>query len=153
MEEYTIEFNKLFISKEKYEQMKNNPDVVPIIEDPKPKETNNPGKSLYKDLSKKLHPDKGGSEDDFKELSKMYNSKDVLGMYIKAEELGVEIDEDNIENIEQKFQESCNTLSKQAEDPKSTAAWVWCNTPDSQKQQVIEKFENKFGIILKEKIK
>jgi len=30
---------------------------------------------------------------------------------------------------------------------------VWCNTPDSQKQQVIEKFENKFGIILKEKIK
>jgi hypothetical protein len=135
--------------------MKNNPDAASIIEEPKPKpkEINNPGKSLYKDLSKKLHPDKGGSEDDFKELSKMYNSKDVLGMYVKAEELGVEIDEDNIEDIEQKFQESCNALSKQAEKPKSTAAWVWCNTPEDQKQQVIEKFENKFGIILKEKLK
>jgi hypothetical protein len=147
MDKYTIEFNKLFISREKYEKMKNNPDTAPIIEEPKPKpkEINNPGKSLYKDLSKKLHPDKGGSEDDFKELSKMYNSKDVLGMYVKAE--------DNIKDIEQKFQESCNTLSKQAEDPKSTAAWMWGNTPEEQKQQVIEKFEHQFGIILKEKLK
>ena len=83
----------------------------------------------------------------------MYNSRDILGMYIKAEELGVEIDESNIEDIEQKFQESCNVLSKRAEDPKSTAAWVWGNTPKDQKQQVIEKFEHQFGIILKEKLK
>ena len=74
-------------------------------------------------------------------------------MYIKAEELGVKVDEDNIENIEQKFQESCNTLTKQVEKSKSTAAWVWANTPEDQKQQVIEKFENTFGIILKEKLK
>ena len=58
-----------------------------------------------------------------------------------------------IEDIEQKFQESCNVLSKRAEDPKSTAAWVWGNTPKDQKQQVIEKFEHQFGIILKEKLK
>ena len=83
----------------------------------------------------------------------MYESKDILGMYVKAEELGIEINEDNIENIEQKFQESCNILTTQAEEPKSTAAWVWCTTPKEQKQQVIENFENKFGIILKEKIK
>ena len=155
MDKYTIEFNKLFISKEKYEKMKNNPNVTPTIEEPKPKpkEINNPGKSLYKDLSKKLHPDKGGSEDEFIELSEMYESKDILGMYIKAEELGVEINEGNIEDIEQKFQESCNILTEQAEKPKSTAAWVWANTPEDQKQQVIEKFEHQFGIILKEKLK
>ena len=155
MDKYTIEFNKLFISREKYEKIKNNPNPAPIIEEfkPKPKKINNPGKSLYKDLSKKLHPDKGGNEDEFIELSEMYESKDILGMYIKAEELGVEIDENNIEDIEQKFQESCNTLSKQAEEPKSTAAWVWANTPEDKKQQVIERFENKFGIILKSKLK
>ena len=107
----------------------------------------------YKDLSKKLHPDRGGSEDEFIELSEMYESKDILGMYIKAEELGVEINEGNIEDIEQKFQESCNILTEQAEKPKSTAAWVWANTPEDQKQQVIEKFEHQFGIILKEKLK
>jgi hypothetical protein len=155
MEKYCIEFNKLFITREKYEQMKNNPDAAPIIEEPKPKpkEINNPGKSLYKDLSKKLHPDKGGNEDEFIELSEMYNSKDILGMYIKAEELGIEIDENSIEDIEHKFQESCNILSKQIEEPQLTAAWVWGNTPEGQKQQVIEKFENAFGIILKEKLK
>ena len=155
LNKYVIEFNKLFISREKYEQMKNNSEDTPEIKEipPKIKEKNNPGKSLYKDLSKKLHPDKGGNEDEFIELSEMYNSKDILGMYIKAEELGVEIDESNIEDIEQKFQESCNVLSKRAEDPKSTAAWVWGNTPKDQKQQVIEKFEHQFGIILKEKLK
>jgi hypothetical protein len=83
----------------------------------------------------------------------MYESKDILGMYIKAEELGVEVNEDNIEDIEQRFQESCNTLSQQAKKPKSTAAWVWCNTPEDKKQKVIEKFENQFGIFLKEKLK
>ena len=56
-------------------------------------------------------------------------------------------------DIEQKFQESCNTLTKQVEKSKSTAAWVWANTPEDQKQQVIEKFEHQFGIILKEKLK
>ena len=155
MEKYIIEFNKLFISREKYEQMKNNSEDTPEIKEipPKIKEKNNPGKSLYKDLSKKLHPDKGGNEDEFIELSEMYNSKDILGMYIKAEELGVEINESNIKNIEQKFQESCNTLSKQAEAPKLTAAWVWAHTPEDKKQQIIEKFEHQFGIILKEKLK
>ena len=37
LNKYVIEFNKLFISREKYEKMKNNPDAAPIIEEPKPK--------------------------------------------------------------------------------------------------------------------
>ena len=159
MDKYTIEFNKLFTSKQAIEKEKQRQlDILKSINsgsiepEKKPKIYNLPGKNLYKDLSKKLHPDKGGSEEEFIELSEMYESKNILGMYIKAEELGVEIDEDNIENIEQKFQESCNILSKQAEDSKSTAAWVWGNTPEEQKQQVIEKFEQQFNIILKEKI-
>tara|TARA_R110000803_G_C11881045_1_gene309741 strand:- start:131 stop:682 length:552 start_codon:yes stop_codon:yes gene_type:complete len=159
MEKYTTDFNKLFTSKQAIEKEKQRQlDIIESINsgsiesEKKPKTPNLPGKNLYKDLSKKLHPDKGGSEEEFIRLSEMYESKDVLGMYIKAEELGIEIDEDNIEDIELKFQESCNTLFKQAEDPKSTAAWVWCNTPDEQKPQIIEKFKNKFGIILKEKI-
>jgi len=160
MDKYTIEFNKLFtsrkfIEKEKQRQLNiiesiNSGSIEP---EKKVKVSNLPGKSLYKDLSKKLHPDKGGNEEEFIELSEMYESKDILGMYIKAEELGIEIDESNIENIEQKFQESCNALFKQIEEPKSSAAWVWASTPEDQKPRIIERFENKFGIILKEKIK
>jgi hypothetical protein len=160
MDKYTIEFNKLFTSKRAIEKEKQRQlDIVESVSsgsiehEKKPKFSNLPGKSLYKDLSKKLHPDKGGNEDEFIELSEMYESKDILGMYIKAEELGVKIDEDNIKDIEQKFQESCNILAEQAEKPKSTAAWVWCNTPEDQKPRIIERFKNKFGIILKEKIK
>ena len=40
MDKYTIEFNKLFISKEKYEKMKNNSNITPIIEEPKLNEIN-----------------------------------------------------------------------------------------------------------------
>ena len=160
MKKYTTEFNKIFTSKQAIEKEKQRQlDIMKSVNsgsmesNKKQKITNLPGKNLYKDLSKKLHPDKGGSEEEFIELSEMYESKDILGMYVKAEELGININEDSIENIEQKFQESCNILTAQAEEPKSTAAWVWCTTPEEQKQQVIENFENKFGIILKEKIK
>lgn len=155
MDKYTIEFNKIFISREKFEKMKNNSDSAPIVEKQNltPKNINKQGKSIYKDLSKRLHPDKGGSEEEFIELSEMYESEDILGMYIKAEELGVEIDESHIENIEQKFQESCDTLTIRAEEPKSTAAWIWANTPEESKSQLIEQFEIKYGIILKEKLK
>ena len=62
--------------------------LPPWIEEPKskPKEINNPGKSLYKDLSKKLHPDKGGSEDElYRYYQKCMNLNHILGMYIKAE--------------------------------------------------------------------
>lgn len=160
MDKYTIEFNKLFTSKQAIEKEKQRQlDIIEFVSSgsleskKKSKIPNLPGKNLYKDLSKKLHPDKGGSEDEFIKLSEMYESKDILGMYVKAEELGVNIDENTIENIEQKFQESCNILTEQAEKPKSTAAWIWCNTPENQKPRIIKKFESKFGIILKEKIK
>ena len=132
MKKYTTEFNKLFISKQAIEEEKQRQlDIIELVSSgsikskKKQKITNLPGKNLYKDLSKKLHPDKGGSEEEFIELSEMYESKDILGMYVKAEELGIEIKENNIENIEQKFQDSCNVLTTKAEKHKSTAAWIW----------------------------
>ena len=37
-------------------------------------------KKIYKDVAKKLHPDKGGDESIFKELNDRYNANDLLGV-------------------------------------------------------------------------
>ena len=37
-------------------------------------------KDIYKKAAKQLHPDKGGDEEDFKELSERYKSNDLLGV-------------------------------------------------------------------------
>jgi hypothetical protein len=151
MEKYSKEFNKIFILKNESPNPVLEPE--PISEDlstnqKRPK----PTKSLYKDLSKKLHPDKGGDGEEFIELNEMYESDDVLGMYVKADELGIDIKDNYIENEEEYFLKSCESLELKKEKITSTAAWLWGITPIEQRPSVIQMLEVKFGIILKQNL-
>ena len=151
MEKYSLEFNKLFALKDK--PILNHLKEDLVSEDlPKKSKKPNPSKPLYKDLSKKLHPDKGGNNEEFAELNEMYESNDVLGMYVKAEELGVDLGKNVIENEEEYFQISCDKLSKKKEQIQSTAAWLWGTTPPEQKPTVTQMLEEKFGITLKQNL-
>ena len=49
-------------------------------------------KKIYKDVAKKLHPDKGGDENTFKELNDRYKANDLLGVVELATENNVEFD-------------------------------------------------------------
>jgi capsular polysaccharide biosynthesis protein len=80
-------------------------------------------KKIYKDIAKQLHPDKGGDEEQFKELNERYKSNDLLGVidYAVENDIQIELDEsdthqlvDSIENLETKIQ-----------DLKGTLAYVW----------------------------
>ena len=92
MDEYTIKFNNDFIVQppplptilESYNDVK---DIEELIESLPPKK----GKELYKELAKEFHPDKGGDEEDFKKLNELYQDENLLGMYVKAEEIGLEV--------------------------------------------------------------
>ena len=77
-------------------------------------------KKIYKDIAKQLHPDKGGDEEQFKELNERYKSNDLLGVidYAVENNIEIELDEsdthqllDSIENLETKIQELKRTLA------------------------------------------
>ena len=56
---------------------------TPITVDPLPERiANNLCKPIFKKLSKVLHPDKGGDDEEFNKISNYYRNQDIIGLYI-----------------------------------------------------------------------
>ena len=135
MDEYTIKFNNDFIVQppplptilESYNDVK---DIEELIESLPPKK----GKELYKELAKEFHPDKGGDEEDFKKLYELYQDENLLGMYVKAEEIGLELEELSEEESKEAFEVSCNSLKSKIDFYQTTAAWKWGTAKEEEKE-------------------
>ena len=142
LQKYAIKFHQDFITNNPPPQeinQKTPPQDPPLIEEEikeeniksKPKKK---GKNLYKELAKEFHPDKGGTDDDFKDLNSLYEDENVLGMYVKAEELGLKIEVLDEDELEETFEKTCNTLREKIEGYQTTAAWKWGTAKDDQKE-------------------
>jgi hypothetical protein len=106
-------------------------------------------KDLYKKLSKKLHPDRGGDENEFKDLTNLYEEEDILGMYVKAEELGLDFilkKED-----EETFEVTCDNIQEKIEFYKSTAAWKWGTVREEEKEVLSFIIEQQANVIRRNK--
>ena len=92
-------------------------------------------KKVYKDVAKELHPDKGGKEDDFKELNERYKKNDLLGVVSLAAERGIdfELSEDDLQHLT----ESINQIESQIHHYKTTVAYVWKYGNALQRQSVL----------------
>ena len=49
-------------------------------------------KKLYRNLSKHIHPDKGGSQEDFNRLKKYYDTNNIFGLIEEAGKFSIEFD-------------------------------------------------------------
>ena len=150
--DYLTDFENMF----KFRDENPTPIVKKAIDDlnnPKIKSQKKPNtKNLYKKLSKKLHPDKGGNTDDFIELNELYEEGDLLGMITKAEENNVNTEEYKEEQVELEFEYSCLNLEKKINELKDTLAWKWGSADIKDKPKLILEFEAMYGLILKENV-
>jgi|TARA_R110001592_G_scaffold362465_1_gene676319 hypothetical protein len=153
--EYASEFNKIWANKNQPEDLeikeKSNIDwdvelEEDIDQEGEPKKEPKKGRDLYKKISKEVHPDKGGNEEDFKEISELYSEENILGMYLKAEELGVELEESDLEDIEETFDKSCAIISEKNLIRHQTLAWIWANCPPEKKEALIEKIKKTYNL-------
>jgi len=139
--EYTAQFKKDFAPIKNTPPTNNEPPSLkedfineenPLLDEENQEKPPKKRKDLYKKLSKKLHPDRGGNEDEFKNLTNLYEEEDILGMYVKAEELGLNFilkKED-----EETFEITCNNIQEKIEFLKSTAAWKWGTAKEEEKE-------------------
>ncbi len=100
-------------------------------------------KKIYKDVAKKLHPDKGGDESIFKELNDRYNANDLLGVVELATENNVEFDisdEDETHLID-----TITQMNKKIEHYKTTLAYVWKHGNQTQRISVLRTLANHLG--------
>jgi hypothetical protein len=100
-------------------------------------------KKLYKDVAKKLHPDKGGSEEGFKELNKLYKQSDYLGIIEIAIENDIEfeVDDSDIELLK-----SIDKINKNIENIKTTLPYVWKYGNELQRRQVLLTMSMHLGV-------
>ena len=149
-EKYLIEFNRLFAFKDE-KPSQTAKDTIEKSNKPKPKEQKQKNtKNLYKKLSKKVHPDRGGSNEEFIELNELYEEGDLLGMITKAEEHKIDTTEFKEDKIELEFERSCLMLEEKTKGIQKTLAWQWGTAQDKDKQGLKQMFEHMYGLIPKE---
>ena len=100
-------------------------------------------KKIYKDVAKKLHPDKGGDSELFRELNERYKKNDLLGVVSMAVDNGVEFDISE-EEAEQ-LTKSISKIQTQIEEYKKTVAYVWKYGNKMQRYGVLQSLANHFG--------
>jgi hypothetical protein len=110
---------------EEIEKEEDNKPPLNLEQLPPPKTKNNPGRDLYKALSKLHHPDKGGDTDEFSLISIMYQNKDTIGLYLKAEECGIDVEKYMNENLIKSFENCCELKEKEHDKIKGTLSWNW----------------------------
>ena len=94
-------------------------------------------------FGKKLHPDAGGDENDFKVLNERYKNDDLLGVISIAVDRGVEFE--LTEEDEMHLIESIEKLNSKISHYKTTLAYIWRYGSPFQRQQVIGTLSNHLG--------
>lgn len=145
---YIKQFNEYFEINEK------TPKETPKVDTPEdllPKPpTDNPGKGLYKELSKKLHPDKGGNTDEFSSIAIAYKKGDTMELFLKAEEEGIEVEKYLDDSLISSFEDSCNLIEKEIELTKNTLSWLWCNAKSElEKKTQLIYLKKEFNLVPK----
>jgi hypothetical protein len=100
-------------------------------------------KKVYRKLSTKLHPDKGGSEEAFKELKTAYENNDLLQLVNIAAEYNINIDlsEDDIELI----MKSINSVNEKIEAKKMSMIWQYYKGGPGAKKAVLAQIKQMTG--------
>jgi hypothetical protein len=99
-------------------------------------------KRLYKRLSLRTHPDKGGDREMFEKLIVAYNTLDIIGMIRLAIILNVDYSEFTSEASEL-FERSISEMSGKIEHFKRTLAWNWGSASEEQKAALKQRFKLK----------
>lgn len=106
------------------------------------KKHNNPIKILYKNLARKLHPDKNNNKsDEFIEINKAYENNDFLTLFIYSYENkyynnNINIDKELISLLDyeiKKIEDEINII-------KNKVHWKWANTNDDLEKEIIHNF-------------
>jgi len=140
--ELTIEFEEEFSNIIK---RSGQPDVkIPNLKKKnKSKHADESVKDIYKKAAKQLHPDKGGNEEEFKELNERYKSNDLLGVIDMAVDNKIDFDfkESDVELLDN----SVESLKSEIDEYKNKLCYVWKFGTPFQRGQVLNTLGNHLG--------
>jgi hypothetical protein len=152
-EEYNIKWNSLFgkyfvdknsemwVNEETGEIRKDNPNSKPKKKTPPPRSKI---RKLYKKLSTFVHPDKGGSVEEFNSLKEAYEKVDLIELLNFAGQFGVEYIIDEEDQI--LLDKVCNQLEKDHNNITNSLAYTFFTKSKKHKLAVIQMLEQQYNI-------
>tara|TARA_Y100000287_G_scaffold180714_1_gene175920 strand:+ start:801 stop:1364 length:564 start_codon:yes stop_codon:yes gene_type:complete len=140
----TVEFESEF--KDIISKSENGLAVDENKSDKKKHNTDESVKEIYKKTAKRLHPDKGGDEEEFKQLNERYKSNDLLGVIDLAVDNKVDFDlkDDDMELLTN----SVNSLKGKIDEYKNKLCYVWKYGTPFERGQVINTLQTALGITI-----
>lgn len=158
LEEYTKEWSSLFgryfvdknsemwVNQETGEMRKEKPDTDDIGEtklEVKRHQAAKKVKDLYRKLSTKTHPDRGGNVEEFNEIREYYDANNLVELlkYAGRYELEFELTDEDRELVEA----SCKSIQKNIKNKRNTMAYLFCSGNKQDKLNVIKMMESYLG--------
>ena len=105
-------------------------------------------KKLYRKVSIKAHPDKGGSLEDFNEIKDYYDSNDFMGLlnWATNNDITFEVSENEKELLEK----SCSSFGNKIEGLKASIIWAYSTGDINMKRMCLIQIEKENNIKIKD---
>lgn len=100
-------------------------------------------KKLFKKLASIIHPDRGGSDEEFHKLNEAYDDGDLITLLNYAKKYDIEYEMDNSDS--EIFEKNLNKIESEISRMKSTLAWLWGTGNLKSKMDVIKTVERQTG--------
>ena len=106
-------------------------------------------RKLYYKISSKVHPDKGGSSEEFEAVNEAYEKSDYIELLKLAEKQGIDVNIDSEDK--QLFEDSCNSLEQKINSKKGSLTWKYFNSDKVIKRVIIDQLVTEYQLKIPEK--
>jgi len=114
-----------------------------INDEVKPKNQSKLAKELYRNISRKTHPDVTKDEtmnEMFSEAADAYEDLNLMELIMISDKLGIDISSEIDEKDLLVIQTNCEQVQVEIDTIKSTITWQWCTSPDEDREDLKDYF-------------
>lgn len=114
-----------------------------LKEESKPKNTSKLAKELYRNISRKTHPDIVKDEEMnqiFAEAATAYEELNLMELIMISDKLGIELEKELDEKDLKTLQSNCDKVQTEIDTIKSTITWQWCTYPEEERADLKDYF-------------
>lgn len=100
-------------------------------------------KKLFKKLAAIIHPDRGGSDEEFHKLNQAYDDGDLITLLNYAKKYDIEYEMDKSDS--EIFEKNLNKIESEISRMKGTLAWLWGTGNLKSRMDVIKTVQRQTG--------
>ena len=114
-----------------------------LSEETKPKNNSKLAKEIYRNISRKTHPDVTKDEEMnaiFAEAATAYEELNLMELIMISDKLGIELEKELDSDDLKTLQKNCDRVQTEIDTIKSTITWQWCTCPEEERMELKDYF-------------